>query len=269
MAGEIPASPFVNLSAMIKKRILLLLSSWGLLFSVFAAAQSPTTTYPYLYDRFVDGKVVLDNGETEARSLNVHLRADALHYVDNNVIKQAFLNNVKAVEIGSDVFLPVNGRMLRLAAKNDRGCVAEQIAGDFEAARAGEGAYGLSSTTAATMKLSSIQTDSQINQNYMNILNEKDQGMELPVSQGRSIKEGDWRACPGRQAGRVEVIPQGKQNQVEGAAVTALPHYLYRDTLAIVFHIRYVSVQQKTHLSRSDFNIVLQLLFAAGGCFRR
>ena len=179
MAGEIPASPFVNLSAMIKKRILLLLSSWGLLFSVFAAAQSPTTTYPYLYDRFVDGKVVLDNGETEARSLNVHLRADALHYVDNNVIKQAFLNNVKAVEIGPDVFLPVNGRMLRLAAKNDRGCVAEQIAGDFEAARAGEGAYGLSSTTAATMKLTSIQTDSQINQNYMNILNEKDHGVPL------------------------------------------------------------------------------------------
>ena len=212
MAGEIPASPFVNLSAMIKKRILLLLSSWGLLFSVFAAAQSPTTTYPYLYDRFVDGKVVLDNGETEARSLNVHLRADALHYVDNNVIKQAFLNTVKAVEIGPDVFLPVNGRMLRLAAKNDRGCVAEQIAGDFEAARAGEGAYGLSSTTAATMKLTSIQTDSQINQNYMNILNEKDQGMELPVVSTFWIVTPSVRVEASRKA-IGELVPADRQGE--------------------------------------------------------
>ncbi len=176
------------------------------------SAQNPTTTYPYLYDRFVEGKVVLDNGETEARKLNVHLRADALHYIDKDVIKQAFLNNLKAVEIGSDVFLPVNGRMLKLAAKNDRGCVAEQIVGNFEEARAGEGAYGLSSTTAATMKLTSVQTDSQINQNYMNILNEKDHGMELPVESTFWIVTPSVRVEASRKA-IGELVPAERQDE--------------------------------------------------------
>jgi len=43
------------------------------------------------------------------------------------------------------------------------------------------GAYGVSSTSSATMKLTSIQTDSQVNQNYMNILNEKEKGVILNV----------------------------------------------------------------------------------------
>ena len=37
----------------------------------------------------------------------------------------------------------------------------------------------MSSTSSATMKLTSVQTDAQVNQNYMNILNEKDHGVLL------------------------------------------------------------------------------------------
>ena len=54
-----------------------------------------------------------------------------------------------------------------------------EILGDFEASREATGAYGTSSTSSATMKLTSVQTDAQVNQNYMNILNEKDHGVPL------------------------------------------------------------------------------------------
>lgn len=144
-------------------------------------AQSPTTTYPYLYDTFINGTVVMDDGSKEARQMNVHLREGRLHYIDNGIIKEAYLTDVAAVEIGNDVFLPVFTSVMKVVAKNDNGCVVMQQIGDFEGAIDGTGAYGVSASASATMKLTSIQTDSQINQNYMNILNEKSNGMDLDI----------------------------------------------------------------------------------------
>ena len=162
------------------KRILtaaavLFLSAFGVL------AQSPTTTYPYLYDTFTSGTVVMDDGSKEARQMNVHLRAGRLHYIDNGIIKEAYLTDVAAVEIGGDVYLPVYTSVMKVVAKNDNGCVVEEQLGDFEAAISGSGAYGVSASSSATMKLTSVQSDSQVNQNYMNILNEKNEGMNLSI----------------------------------------------------------------------------------------
>lgn len=144
-------------------------------------AQNPTTTYPYLYDTFISGTVVMDDGSKEARQMNVHLRNGSLHYIDNGIIKEAFLHDVAAVEIGNDVFVPVFTSVMKVAAKNENGCVVEQLLGDFEGAISGTGAYGVTSTSSATMKLTSVQTDVQVNQNYMNILNEKSEGMDLKI----------------------------------------------------------------------------------------
>ena len=155
--------------------VILILSAVGL------SAQSPTTTYPYLYDTFTSGTVVMSDGNKESRQMNVHLRAGKLHYLDNGVIKEAFLQDVAAVEIGDDVYLPVGLSVMKVVAKNENGCVVLEQLGDFEAAISGTGAYGVSATSSATMKLTSIQTDSQINQNYMNILNEKTDGMDLGI----------------------------------------------------------------------------------------
>lgn len=146
-----------------------------------AFAQSPTTTYPYLYDNFTQGTVVMDDGNKESKQMNVHLREGRLHYIDNGIIKEAFLKDVAAVEIGNDVYLPVNVSLMKVVAKNDNGCVVLEQLGDFEGAIDGSGAYGASASSSATMKLTSIQTDNQINQNYMNILNEKESGMTLGV----------------------------------------------------------------------------------------
>lgn len=164
-----------------RRTILAAAASLLMLLPSLTKAQSPTTTYPYLYPTFVDGKVILSGGKEEQRKMNVHLRHDNLHYIDEGIVKSAFLTDVLAVEIGSDVFLPVEGQMLRVAAKDDKGFVVEEIKGDFEGSVESGGAYGTSSTSSATMKLTSIQSDSQLGQTYMNILNEKSQGMELRV----------------------------------------------------------------------------------------
>ena len=113
--------------------------------------------------------------------MNVHLRAGRLHYLDNGIIKEAYLTDVAAVEIGNDVYLPVFTSVMKVVAKNDNGCVVLQQLGDFEGAISGSGAYGTSASSSATMKLTSVQNDSQVNQNFMNVLNEKDQGMDLKI----------------------------------------------------------------------------------------
>lgn len=147
-----------------------------------AFAQSPTTTYPYLYDNFMPGTVVMDVGNKVSYQMNIHLREGRLHYIDKDgIIKEAFLKDVAAVEIGDDVYLPVYTSMMKVVAKNDNGCVLLEQLGDFEGAISGSGAYGISSSSSATMKLTSVQTDNQINQNYMNILNEKESGMSLDI----------------------------------------------------------------------------------------
>lgn len=185
------------------------------LLSVIAAAaafaQNPTTTHPYLYDRFVEGTVVLDNGQRENRKLNIHLRRDALHYLDEEVVKEAFLADVTAVEIGNDVFIPVEGQMMKLMTKNDVCCIVAQITGDFDAARESTGAYGIASSTSATMKLSSIQTDSQVNQNYMNILNEKDHGVGLNMDTKLWIVMPDFKVRATKKDIQ-EALPASKQD---------------------------------------------------------
>ena len=102
--------------------------------------------------------------------MNVHLRAGRLHYIDNGIIKEAYLTDVAAVEIGSDVYVPVYTSVMKVVAKNDNGCVVVEQLGDFEAALSGSGAYGTSATSSATMKLSSVHQEGQVNQNYMNVL---------------------------------------------------------------------------------------------------
>ena len=92
---------------------ILILSAFG------ASAQSPTTTYPYLYDHFKDGVIIMSDGSQKAKQMNVHLRAGRLHYIDNGVIKEAFLADVSAVEIGKDVFLPVYSTLMLVVAKNE------------------------------------------------------------------------------------------------------------------------------------------------------
>ena len=183
--------------------VMLLLSAVGLL------AQSPTTTYPYLYDTFTPGTVVMTDGNRESRQMNVHLRAGRLHYLDNGIIKEAFLNDVAAVEIGDDVFLPVFTSVMKVVAKNDNGCVVLQQLGDFEAALSGTGAYGISASSSATMKLTSIQTESQVNQNYMNILNEKEQGMDLKIQSTYYIVTPDFKVKATRKSIE-EALPADK-----------------------------------------------------------
>lgn len=188
---------------------ILILSAFG------AAAQSPTTTYPYLYDHFIDGVIIMSDGSTKAKQMNIHLRAGRLHYIDKGVVKEAFLADVSAVEIGKDAYLPVYSTLMKVVAKNDNGCVVLEQLGDFEAAISGSGAYGSSASSSATMKLSSVQSDNQVNQNYMNILNEKSEGTDLRILTTYYLVTPKHKVKATRNEVQA-VLPQDKAERLKG-----------------------------------------------------
>ena len=152
-----------------------------MLLSIAAAAQNPSTTWPYLYDNFTSGVIYMQNGAKSELLLNVQVRHDRLHFIDDGIIKEADLDPVLLVMIGSDKYYPVDGELRKVLAENEKGAVAVSLLGNFAALQETGGAYGASSSAAATRKLSSVEVDGQVNQNHMLILQEKENGAELAL----------------------------------------------------------------------------------------
>lgn len=158
------------------KRLIILV---GLLAGIAAAAQTPSTTWPYLYDNFTPGVIYMDGGAKSEVLMNVQVRHDRLHFIDKDIIKEANLANVIAVTIGKDNYIPVSGELRKIVAQNENGVVAVSLLGDFAALQETGGGYGASSESASTRKLSSVEVDGQVNQNHMLILKEKENGADL------------------------------------------------------------------------------------------
>ena len=215
---------------------ILLTASVLLLAALSAFAQKPMTTYPYLYPDFKEGRVVMDSGNTLSRSMNLHLRRARMHYLEDGIIKEADLTDVLAIEIGQDVFIPVMGEMMKVVAKNGNGCVVVETLGNFEESNEAKGAYGTSSTTSATMKLTSVQ-DNMVGQNYMNVLNERDNGRPLilvthqyvvtPTFRARATRNDIENALPAdRKAGWKAFVKEHKIKWNDPQSVLDVLEYL-------------------------------------------
>lgn len=152
-----------------------------LLAGAYAIAQNPTTTWPYLYDNFMPGVIYLQGGAKSEVMMNVHLRHDQLHFIDNDLVKQADLSNTLIVSIGADSFIPAGGELRKIVAQDDNGVVAVSLIGDFAASQETGGAYGASSESASTRKLSSYDANGQVNRNHMLLLQEKENGADLNI----------------------------------------------------------------------------------------
>ncbi len=147
------------------KRLLILAA---LLAMIPAAAQNPSTTWPYLYGDFTPGVVYMNNGSKSELLLNVHVRRGRLHFIDKDIIKDADLTPVLVVTVGNDKYFPVAGELRKVVAENENGVVVVSQLGNFAALQETGGGYG-------------VEVDGQVNQNHMLILQEKENGAELEL----------------------------------------------------------------------------------------
>lgn len=158
--------------------------------SAFAQKDQPTTSWPYLYPDFMEGDVLRVNRDPNRGRYNIHLSLSALHYVDKNgTIKEADTWGVTGLVIGEDSFRFVEGKMLKVMAETEGGCVVRESKANYSAIVKKDGAMGttaLNSTTTRTF----LYNENAVNQYngylltdvYKDLHAMKDQSERLPVN---------------------------------------------------------------------------------------
>lgn len=153
-----------------------------LLCSVSAYSQECTTTWPYLYPAFQDATIYTADGKTLRNKVNVHVRKSTLHYLDGDLIKEAKSEDMLLVTIGDDKYMCVNGQLMKVLGSDKTGFVATLILADFNKLSEPGGAYGSSSNSSATRKLTSLETDNAGKMNHMELWNNKNNGTTLALN---------------------------------------------------------------------------------------
>lgn len=152
-------------------------------FSVALLAQEPTSTWPYLYNDFQDATVFFKDGNKKECKVNIHILNSKFHYLEGEDIKEAKSSDVILVSVGNDSFYSKQGLMMKAVAANDKGFVGEVTVVDMAALNSqGGAAYGASANSVAVNRLSSVEgAGPTASTNHMNLKNEKDLGVLLPL----------------------------------------------------------------------------------------
>ena len=137
--------------------------------AVTAFAQEYSTAWPYLYNEFTPGEVLTLKGSKLEYPMNIHILHGRLHFIDNGLIKEAATQDIVLARIGEDEFLSVDQDVMKIMKRTDDGMVVAHLVGDFEKLNEAGGAYGSSTTSSATRKLTSVDVQGKVNQNHMEL----------------------------------------------------------------------------------------------------
>lgn len=144
-----------------------------------SAQSGVTTSWPYLYHDFSEGVITLTTGPQESALMNIHLAQGRIHYIDKqNNIREANTRNLVKADIAGSEFIIREGMLLKVLASSEAGVVASHIVADMSSINETGGAYGVSSSTLSTQKLSSIQSNS-VNMNHMELMSHRDEGQPI------------------------------------------------------------------------------------------
>lgn len=154
----------------------------GLFLLTAANGQEYSTAWPYLYNEFTPGEVLTVKGAKLEYPMNIHILHGRLHFIEDGLIKEAATKDVLRVIIGKDEFLGVEDDIMKVAARAEKGFVMAHLLGDFESLNETGGAYGSSTTSSATRKLSSIDIQGKVNQNHMELREGRHDGESVELT---------------------------------------------------------------------------------------
>lgn len=159
------------------------LSVSALLAAVAAAfaQEEPTTAWPYLFPDFIEGTVYMSSGQEFRQKMNVHLGHSHMQYVEDGVIRELVPGDVVAVRIGDDSFIIREGQAMQVLSKKNGALIAVLTVGDFASLADTGGAYGTSSATSSTRKVSSLDAYATVGFSHSLLLQGKHDGQVLPL----------------------------------------------------------------------------------------
>lgn len=160
----------------------LLLLAIGLFMMTSAYAQEYSTAWPYLYNEFTPGEVLTVGGAKLEYPLNIHILHGRLHFIEDGLIKEAASKDILLVKVAGDEYLGVDEDIMQVAYRAEKGFVMAHLLGDFESLNEAGGAYGSSTTSSATRKLSSIDVQGKVNQNHMELREGRHDGESVSLT---------------------------------------------------------------------------------------
>ena len=143
----------------------------------------PTTTWPYLYQDFMSGTIIMQSGATSNGVFNIHLGDSKVHFLEKDIIKELSVTDFAELDIAGDKFICASGKILRVLAESEKGKVVESVSIDQVALNSQSGAYGSSGSTIATSRYSSLEGigTAHVNMNHMELRASKDDGESIPL----------------------------------------------------------------------------------------
>jgi len=165
-----------------------IISFIGIIICKLLSGQECTTTWPYLYSDFVEGKVFYKSGNTEPKFLNIYIIESKLHFIHGENINELLSStNIDKVEIAHDTYIPFGNKFYRLISKGEKGSALVLLAsGDLYSLSRGSGAYGSSANSGSTQQLTSLDVRAGIlagNVNHLALRQSKDEGKSIPIVQ--------------------------------------------------------------------------------------
>lgn len=164
-----------------------------LAFGLAAMAQDDcTTTWPYIYSNFQKATIHMIGRPAQEESVNIHTLHSKLHFIDaKGMIQEMNLNKILVVELaGGDRYAVVDGSMMQMLVNKEKGFVGLRRLADIAALNETGGAYGTSSASSSTMKLSSVDV-AGANVGHMEMLQHKHDGEALNLKETYYIVVGN------------------------------------------------------------------------------
>ena len=168
-----------------KKLFFTIFSFFALSVMAFGDEYEPTSTWPYVYQEFVAGKLEQPGGGTKDALFNICLTNATLHFIEGDMVREVSSADIFAVRIGNDYYVNAGGEILKVLSKSEKGMVVEQLKIDYAKLNSTQGAYGSSGTTIATNNLSSLEgigaSSSNMNMTHTALRNSRNEGKILPL----------------------------------------------------------------------------------------
>lgn len=205
------------------KRIFTFLSALVILASGLCSAQNlpykPTDVWPYEYDSFTEGRLYrTGNLNDVVGKFNVCIANGQVHYLDEkDIILEADSREIRAVEVGEDMYINCFGKMYKVVGRSDYGYIVKLRAIDNSQQGVDIG-FGITSSTVAAQSVDLTSavglSTALVHSNVAKVALEKENGTPLNLTEDLFFKVGD------------QLIPASKQDLIEATSKDAVNAFL-------------------------------------------
>ncbi len=144
----------------------------------------PNTKWPYIYENFTDGVVYSTDMTKSEGKLNVHLSGNVLHYIGKDgKVYQGTDKKVARVEIGKDAYIYVDHSLMQVVGSEGKNVLLKFVKAEFSRIQNGSGgAYGADLNSSSSRQLSSLELGGMNTPELGMMLQEKNDGAEIPLA---------------------------------------------------------------------------------------